>query len=148
MNGKYGIRYNSGRYTYHHIDVYEKAHGKIPDGYEVHHINGKERDNRIENLVAIPHDEHRIIHSIIRAYGYDISTMTMCDFVSLQTAIESYRKLKEMMQKEWFEFHRKEIAEYHKRYAKEHREKLNEDRRKRRAKARANYKSQGAEGIF
>ena len=37
--------------------VYEKAHGKIPKGYVIFHINGDRDDDSIENLEAITRAE-------------------------------------------------------------------------------------------
>jgi hypothetical protein len=41
-----------------HRYVWEKEKGKIPKGYDIHHINGKKYDNRIENLECLPKAEH------------------------------------------------------------------------------------------
>lgn len=41
-----------------HRLVWEAAHGPIPDGYEVNHINGVKSDNRIANLELVTHAEN------------------------------------------------------------------------------------------
>ena len=52
-------RANKNRYVYEHIKVWEEANGKIlPNGWQVHHINGKKADNRPNNLFALPIKNH------------------------------------------------------------------------------------------
>lgn len=65
---KYTLR-NTGYYgktkgdrTLLHRDVWEHFNGKIPEGYDVHHINENKHDNRIENLECIGKAEHTRLH--------------------------------------------------------------------------------------
>ncbi|MEW6095577.1 MAG: HNH endonuclease signature motif containing protein [bacterium] len=55
------------RKKYEHRVVWEKNYGKIPQGYEIHHINGKKDDNRIENLEIMLSSEHKSKHSRFRS---------------------------------------------------------------------------------
>jgi len=41
-----------------HRYVYEKEKGRIPLGWDIHHINNIKSDNRIENLECLPKSEH------------------------------------------------------------------------------------------
>lgn len=41
-----------------HRYVWEKERGKIPSGYDIHHINENKADNRIENLECLSKSEH------------------------------------------------------------------------------------------
>ena len=41
-----------------HRYVWENEKGKIPDGWDIHHINEVKSDNRIENLECLPKSEH------------------------------------------------------------------------------------------
>ena len=47
--------------------VWEASHGPIPAGMVIHHIDGDNQDNRIENLQMVTPAEHRHIHA-----GYEL----------------------------------------------------------------------------
>lgn len=49
-----------------HRVIWERAHGPIPPGYQVHHRNGHRADNRLENLELIEIAEHARWHSCTR----------------------------------------------------------------------------------
>ncbi len=46
------------RYAMEHRLIWEQANGPIPKGWVVHHLNGDKLDNRLENLAAMPRNEH------------------------------------------------------------------------------------------
>lgn len=55
-------RADSKGYVFEHIVVWEEAHGKpLPEGWQVHHLNGITDDNRPQNLVGLPDKKHRRI---------------------------------------------------------------------------------------
>ena len=49
-----------------HQKVWILAHGEIPEGFVVHHINFNKKDNRLENLVLMKDADHRALHSCKR----------------------------------------------------------------------------------
>lgn len=57
-HGGYVIVLIDGKQLLEHRVVWERANGKIPSGYVIHHLNGNRQDNRLENLFAIPRKRH------------------------------------------------------------------------------------------
>lgn len=53
----------NGRTVSEHRYVYEQAHGPIPAGMLVHHINEDRLDNRLENLALMTPGEHSRHHN-------------------------------------------------------------------------------------
>ena len=52
-------RANSHKCVMEHILVWEETHGKpLPEGWEVHHLNGIRNDNRPNNLKGLPKGKH------------------------------------------------------------------------------------------
>lgn len=45
-----------------HRIIWEERYGQIPEGHEVHHINGIRNDNRISNLICLSKGEHSLLH--------------------------------------------------------------------------------------
>ncbi|MFA5761760.1 MAG: HNH endonuclease signature motif containing protein [Dehalococcoidales bacterium] len=58
---KYPKRIN-GKLIDEHRYIWMKNYGEIPEGYEIHHINGIKYDNRIKNLQIVTRSEHAKIH--------------------------------------------------------------------------------------
>ena len=53
-----GLRVRLHRY------IWEKFNGKIPKGYDIHHIDKNKDNNNIENLQMLTIHEHQMIHSV------------------------------------------------------------------------------------
>lgn len=61
--GQYNfIRDTDGYMKSEHRVIWERQNGKIPKGFEIHHINGNKKDNRIENLECLSRKEHILKH--------------------------------------------------------------------------------------
>jgi hypothetical protein len=46
-------------YVHRSILVWEQTHGRpLPDGWDVHHVNGIKDDDRPKNLLALSHGKH------------------------------------------------------------------------------------------
>lgn len=52
-----------------HRCVVEEYYGKIPQGHNIHHINGDKSDNRLENLVVLPVEQHNQLHKMLEKNG-------------------------------------------------------------------------------
>lgn len=52
-----------------HRIVWEAANGPIAAGHMIHHINGDNRDNRVENLMDLTRSEHHLVHAGHRLDG-------------------------------------------------------------------------------
>jgi hypothetical protein len=56
----YFRRHIEGRHVMYHVYTWEKHHGKLPEGYEVHHLCGNRACCNIEHLEALDGHEHTI----------------------------------------------------------------------------------------
>lgn len=61
-------------YVLEHRMLWWDTHGPIPDGWQIHHINGIKDDNRLENLVALTNEAHQAVHaaeaeSVVNQFG-------------------------------------------------------------------------------
>jgi len=50
-------------HQFEHRRVWEDAHGPIPDGYVVHHLNEDKLDNRLDNLCLMRRGDHGELHN-------------------------------------------------------------------------------------
>lgn len=70
---------DNGKVILMHNTIWEYMHGKIPDGYEVYHINGDGFDNRRENL-ALKEIENPFL---IEEFQIEVSNTQMYNILSI-----------------------------------------------------------------
>ncbi len=74
----------------HRAVAEEKLGGPVPEGFEVHHINGDKLDNSPDNLAVLPREIHREIHKEAReaaARGEDY-TQALVDAYRARTSFD------------------------------------------------------------
>lgn len=54
-----------------HRAIYEAAHGPIPAGHVIHHIDGDPNNNTTENLEALAHPDHQRRHTQMEAQPHN-----------------------------------------------------------------------------
>ncbi len=65
----YPTIYVDGKNILLHRYVWEKHHGKIPKGYQIHHKNKDQLDYSLENLELISEKEHHKHHAVENGLG-------------------------------------------------------------------------------
>jgi hypothetical protein len=69
MKYKYVTR--NGKNWLEHRYVWTQAHGEIPKGMHVHHINSDKTDNRLSNLALVSNQQNHLKMDMIgRGYSY------------------------------------------------------------------------------
>ena len=115
-----------------HRAVWEAAHGPIPEGMVIHHINGDAKDNRLENLMLLSHSDHIALHHTLRREGMDPVNPNDPDVIKDREQSRSshlaYRKERLGKMRNYHASHLEEA----KAYRDEHRDEAN-------AKGRARY---------
>lgn len=59
-----GYLRNNVTRRFEHVEVWEQHHGRtVPDGHDIHHLDGDKTNNDPANLLAVTRLEHKRIHS-------------------------------------------------------------------------------------
>lgn len=122
-----------GKQVLEHRVIWERAHGPVPKGYEIHHINGDGRDNRLENLALLTTSEHRSLHANARANFRDVVD------ASNEAVIASREQ-----HKRWYAANRDKIRAKSKQYRLENADKIRAHDRERQALHREDRAARGA----
>lgn len=56
------VKNDDGGLDREHRRIWEAAHGPIPSGYQIHHINHDRADNRLSNLACVDTVTHKRLH--------------------------------------------------------------------------------------
>lgn len=106
-----------GKTVKEHKLIWEKAHGPIPKGYEIHHINGNGKDNRLENLMMLSHTEHKQLHAKLRREGRDVVDPNDPDVIATRER-----------DKRSYQLNRESVIEWQRNYRQENKEKISEQK--------------------
>ena len=68
-----GAKGLTGNTCYIHKLVYEAWCGEIPEGYEIHHIDGNCNNNDADNLIALTPAVHAKVHAIMRRENSEVA---------------------------------------------------------------------------
>lgn len=109
-----------------HRVIWEEAYGPIPDGYDIHHINGDGHDNRLENLVLMTRKEHARLHGALRSRDEDVVDSSDPDAIAARLRHKKYRDSHKQKERErnaaYRATHKTEEAERKSLYYSQHRE--------------------------
>ena len=89
-----------------HREVWREAHGDIPEGYEVHHIDANRANNQLENLVLMEGGEHNSMHA--KAANHDKAIMAAQEAARAWHSTSDGQKFhSELARKNWSRSHAK-----------------------------------------
>lgn len=99
-----------------HQQIYIDNNGDIPDGYHVHHIDGNPENNAVDNLVAIPPEEH--IKETAKQMWKTRAVTKKCAFCGnmFETIYDGDYCSKKCRRKRWNRDHKDYYKQYHKNY--------------------------------
>jgi HNH endonuclease len=69
MKTNYKFTVIDGQRHRHHRLVYEAHYGPIPEGHDVHHLDGDKGNNAPTNLVVLDHAEQARLHAHERRHA-------------------------------------------------------------------------------
>lgn len=81
--------------------IYRKHYGQIPMTFDIHHIDGNHKNDRPENLVAVPEIVHRNYHQAqdrLRPYmDKTLRDLTAKNMVKIMQILQKYTELQDQI---------------------------------------------------
>ena len=73
---KYRIKNGSHKnFVYEHLYILEQNGIQIPDGYEVHHLDGNRQNNSPSNLIVLTKADHTRLHNWLKYCDLDLKEL-------------------------------------------------------------------------
>lgn len=88
--GRYNTIQVDGKQRRAHHVIWERAHGPIPPGYEIHHKDGNGHNNKLENLMMLTRKEHMRLHGRLRGTNEDPMNGSDPDVAASREACKQY----------------------------------------------------------
>ena len=91
----------TGRLKPKHVVIWQQHTGiPVPDGYDIHHIDGNGHNNDPNNLVALPRSTHIRLHNEMRKLGIDPIDSTDESVIRAREASKRYYRTHTEKEKE------------------------------------------------
>jgi len=91
-----------------HRRIWTETYGPIPEGYDIHHIDGDWRNNSIENLECVPRAEHAKMHMLERLQDENFRVANARNLAKAQEAAKQWHSSE--AGREWHSKHGFEVA--------------------------------------
>lgn len=71
-------------HTTRHRALYQRAYGKLPKDWHVHHIDNNKKNNNLDNLVALPASKHHSLHHCQRSGNTEGVTTILTEYLQVK----------------------------------------------------------------
>jgi hypothetical protein len=108
--------WHNGKSIFAHRIEWEKHHGEIPNGMQIHHKDGNKLNNHIDNLQLVDPLTHRRLHfsyRLIREGFWEKQCVSCSEWLPLESYSRSTKNKKSFLRRRCIKCHKKMDAEYH-----------------------------------